>query len=101
MYPLPAPNGVMETVVMGTIGTIPFRFRPITIAGVRYDTASAVPFRVWARMFVAMVVAKYEKRRTRIHLSKLGPEELRDVGLSPDQADAEIRKSLPFFERHR
>ncbi|QBK32357.1 DUF1127 domain-containing protein [Roseitalea porphyridii] len=48
-----------------------------------------------------MIVAKYEKRRTRIHLSKLGVEELRDIGLTPDQADSEIRKSLPFFERSR
>ncbi|WP_349364822.1 MAG: DUF1127 domain-containing protein [Roseitalea porphyridii] len=91
----------MEIIAMGTIGTIPFRFRPFTIAGVRYDTASAVPFLVWGRVLVAMIVAKFEKRRTRIHLSKLGVEELRDVGLTPDQADSEIRKSLPFFERSR
>ena len=84
---------------MGTIDTIPFRFRPFTIAGVRYDTASAVPFRVWMAVLVAMVAAKLEKRRTRIHLSRLTADELKDIGVGLDQADAEIRKSLPFFER--
>lgn len=86
---------------MGTIGTIPFRFRSFTIAGVRYDTAGTVPFRVWARVLMAMILAKLEKRRTRIHLSRLSAEELRDIGLTPGQADLEIRRSLPFYERHR
>lgn len=85
---------------MGTMSTIPFRFRSFMIAGVRYDTAGTVPFRVWARVLLAMILAKLEKRRTRIHLSRLGVEELRDIGLTPDQADAEVRRSLPFFERH-
>ena len=86
---------------MGAIDTIPFRFRPFTIAGVRYDTADAVPFRVWLKVLGAMIAAKLERRRTRIHLSRLTADELRDIGVTQDQADREIRKSLPFFERSR
>lgn len=84
---------------MGTIDTI--RFRHVKIAGVCYDSAGAVPFRVWLTVLAAMVAAKLERRRTRIHLSRLTTDELKDVGLTADQADHEIRKSLPFFERVR
>ena len=84
---------------MSTIDTIPFRFRPVRVAGVDYESAAAVPFGVWLRLLAVMIAAKLEKRRTRIHLSRLDPKGLEDVGLTPDQADREIRKSLPFFER--
>lgn len=41
------------------------------------------------------------QRRTRIHLSHLTDAQLRDVGLSPDRAEREIRKSrLLLVERH-
>ncbi|THV10994.1 DUF1127 domain-containing protein [Rhizobium rhizophilum] len=33
------------------------------------------------------------RRTTRVHLSQLTDEQLRDVGLSPDMAEREIRKS--------
>lgn len=86
---------------MGTIDTIPFRARSITVAGIVYKSAQAVPFRVWVRVLVAMVAAKLDKRRTRIQLSKLTEAELRDIGISAVDADREIRRSLPFYERHR
>lgn len=86
---------------MGTIDTIPLRARPITIAGIVYKSANSVPFRVWARVLVAMIVAKLDRRRTRIQLSKLTESELRDIGITPAEADREIRRSLPFYERHR
>jgi len=86
---------------MSTIDTIPFRARSITVAGNVYKSAQAVPFRVWARVLVAMIAAKLDKRRTRIQLSKLTESELRDIGISLAEADREIRRSLPFYERHR
>lgn len=86
---------------MGTIDTLPFRARSITVAGVAYKSANAVPFRVWVRVLAAMIVAKQDKRRTRIQLSKLTESELRDIGISPADADREIRRSLPFYERHQ
>ena len=82
---------------MGTIDTI--RFRSFTVGGVTYRSIDAVPFRIWGTVLMAMIMAKCEKRRTRIHLSQLTEDELKDVGLTVDQADREIRKSLPFFER--
>ncbi|WP_424992330.1 DUF1127 domain-containing protein [Oceaniradius stylonematis] len=87
--------------MMGTIDTIPLRARPITIAGIVYKSANSVPFRVWARVLVAMIVAKLDRRRTRIQLSKLTESELRDIGITPAEADREIRRSLLFYERHR
>lgn len=86
---------------MGTIDTILFRFRPLTVDGVTYRTVSDVPFSVWVRVAAAVMASMLEKRRTRIHLSQLTAQELRDIGVTPDQADAEIRKSLPFYERAR
>ncbi|WP_306118004.1 MULTISPECIES: DUF1127 domain-containing protein [unclassified Roseitalea] len=86
---------------MDTIESIPFRRGPFTIAGVRYENAGAVPFRIWMRVLGAMIGEKLEKRRTRIHLSELDADGLEDIGLTVDQANREIRKSLPFFERHR
>lgn len=86
---------------MGTIDTIPLRSQPITVAGIVYKSAYAVPFRVWVRVLGAMIVAKLDRRRTRIQLSKLTESELRDIGISAAEADREIRRSLPFYERHR
>ena len=40
------------------------------------------------------------RRATRVHLSQLTDDQLRDVGLSPDMAEREIRKSrLLLIER--
>lgn len=40
------------------------------------------------------------RRKTRVHLSQLTEDQLRDVGLSPDVAEREIRKSrLLLVER--
>lgn len=40
------------------------------------------------------------RRTTRVHLSQLTEDQLRDVGLSPDMAEREIRKSrLLLVER--
>ncbi|MBO6639518.1 MAG: DUF1127 domain-containing protein [Roseitalea sp.] len=86
---------------MSTIDTIPFRSQSIAVAGIVYKSAYAVPFRVWVRVLAAMIVAKLDKRRTRIQLSKLTESELRDIGILPAEADREIRRSLPFYERHR
>lgn len=47
------------------------------------------------------VLALWQRRRTtRVHLSQLTDDQLRDVGLSPDLAEREIRKSrLLLLER--
>lgn len=46
-------------------------------------------------------LALWQRRRTtRVHLSQLTEDQLRDVGLSPDVAELEIRKSrLLLLER--
>ncbi|MFN3506375.1 MAG: DUF1127 domain-containing protein [Allorhizobium sp.] len=42
----------------------------------------------------------WRRRRTRVHLSQLTEDQLRDVGLSPEMAEREIRKSrLLLVER--
>lgn len=85
---------------MGTIDTIRFQDQSIRIGANTFNGMESVPFRVWFQVMVAMVVAKLEKRRTRVHLSKLDSKALRDIGLTEAQADAEIRRSLPLYERN-
>ena len=86
---------------MGTIDTIRFQDQSIRIGSNTFNGMETVPYRVWFQVIVAMFVAKLEKRRTRVHLSKLDEYALRDIGLTEDQADAEIRRSLPLYERNR
>ena len=44
---------------------------------------------------LANAVARHRRiRRTRIHLAGLSADQLRDIGLSHEQADAETRRSL-------
>lgn len=86
---------------MGTIDTIRFQDQSITIGTMNFEAMDRVPFRVWAKVVVAMVLAKLEKRRTRKHLSELDADQLRDIGLTLDQADNEVRRSLPFYWRER
>ncbi|MEM8541743.1 MAG: DUF1127 domain-containing protein [Pseudomonadota bacterium] len=86
---------------MGTIDTIRFQDQSIRIGANTFKGMESVPYRVWFQVMVAMVVAKLEKRRTRVHLSKLDAHALRDIGLTEAQADLEIRRSLPLYERNR
>lgn len=86
---------------MGTIDTIRFQDQSVRIGTNTFNGMESVPYRVWFQVMVAMVVAKIEKRRTRVHLSKLDACALRDIGLTQAQADAEIRRSLPLYERNR
>ena len=86
---------------MGTIDTIRFQDQSIRIGANTFKGMDSVPYRVWFQVMVAMVAAKLEKRRTRIHLSKLNAQALRDIGLTEAQADLEIRRSLPLYERNR
>lgn len=85
---------------MSTIDTIRFQDQSVRIGRNTFDGLDAVPFRIWVQVMIAMVAAKLEKRRTRIHLSKLDAHALRDIGITQEQADAEIRRSLPMFERY-
>ena len=86
---------------MGTIDTIRFQDHSIRIGANTFNGMESVPYRVWFQVMVAMVAAKSEKRRTRVHLSKLDAVALRDIGLTQAQADSEIRRSLPLYERNR
>lgn len=86
---------------MGTIDTIRFQDQSVRIGANTFNGMESVPYRVWFQVMVAMVAAKLEKRRTRVHLSKLDAIALRDIGLTQAQADSEIRRSLPLFERNR
>ncbi len=84
---------------MGTIDTIRFRDQSIRIGQSKLYGMDNLPFRVWFKVIVAMVIVKLQKRRTRIHLSRLDEMALRDIGLTKEQADREIRRSLPLYER--
>ena len=86
---------------MGTINAISRRFGPVVVAGRRYNSADQVPFGAWTQLMLAMIVMRLERRRSRVHLSRLSADELRDIGVTVDQADYEIRKSLPGFVRYR
>lgn len=71
------------------------------INGTRYFAADAVPFRVWFGVLVSMIVLKLKKRRSRRHLASLDDHQLRDIGLTRDEAMREVRKSYPhwFFDK--
>lgn len=73
----------------------------LRINGTAYLAADAVPFRVWFSVLAAMIVLKMKKRRSRRHLASLNEQQLRDIGLTRDEALHEVRKSYPhwFFER--
>ena len=86
---------------MGTIDAISKRFGSAIVAGRHGNSADQVPFSAWMRLLLAMIVTRLERRRSRVHLSRLSADELRDIGVTVDQADYEIRKSLPGFVRHR
>lgn len=85
---------------MGTIDTIIGRNQPITFGIHSYDALDQVSLRVWMAVAVAIMFAKLEKRRTRIQLSQLDERQLRDIGVSRQQADREICKSLVLYERN-
>lgn len=84
---------------MGTIDTIRLSDQSIRIGQDNLYGMDSLPFRVWFKVIVAMVIVKLQKRRTRIHLSRLDEMALRDIGLTKEQADREIRRSLPLYER--
>lgn len=84
---------------MGTIDTMRFQDQSIRIGTQNFDAMDMVPFRTWVKVAVAMFVAKLQKRRTRSNLMKLDRHHLRDIGISVQDADAEIRKSFPMYVR--
>lgn len=70
--------------------------------GVRGSGARAQSAWLFAgiRSFVQWLKLWKRRRATRVHLSQLTEHQLRDVGLTPDIADREIRKSrLLLIER--
>ena len=76
-----------------------FRDQSIRIGQDKLYGMDNLPFRVWLQVIVAMMIVKLQKRRTRVHLSRLDEDALRDIGLTKEQADMEIRRSLPLYER--
>ncbi|MFC3164271.1 DUF1127 domain-containing protein [Ciceribacter thiooxidans] len=69
-----------------------------TVCRDRRETDDVAPLRhrvTAAFKALANTVARRRRiRRTRIHLAGLSAEQLRDIGLSREQADAETRRSL-------
>lgn len=84
---------------MGTINTMFGHNQSISFGAYRYTALDQVSLRVWMTVALAIVAAKMEKRRTRIHLSQLDDQQLRDIGITRRQAEAEIRKSLISLDR--
>lgn len=84
---------------MGTIDTILSRGSSISFGTHRFVALDQVSLRFWLTVAVAIMAAKLEKRRTRIHLAELDEAQLRDIGITRAEAETEIRKSLIFTDR--
>lgn len=84
---------------MSAIGTIPASYQHIQIGDRIFNGVHTIPFHVWTAVVVAMVIAKMQKRRTRRQLGQLTAEQLRDVGITRAEADREVRKSFPGYQR--
>ena len=84
---------------MGAIDTIRFQDQSVRIGSQNFDAMDRVPFSAWAKVAVAMTAAKLEKRKSRHKLMNLDHRELRDIGISVEDADREIRKSFPMYSR--
>ncbi|QKV18041.1 DUF1127 domain-containing protein [Oricola thermophila] len=70
---------------------------PVRIGYRTYAGIGAVPLRDWLGVFVAIIRARMTKRRTRLHLRELTDDQLRDIGLTREQARFEANK--PFWWR--
>lgn len=81
---------------MGTISTMSsrssLRHMPISIGADVFAEIPDLPFRLWVKLTVAMVTGKLQKRRSRLHLRNLSDQQLRDIGVTRHQANAEANK---------
>ena len=81
---------------MGTISTMSsqssLRHMPISIGADVFAEVHDLPFRLWVKLTVAMVVGKLQKRRSRLHLRNLSDQQLHDIGVTRHQANQESNK---------
>jgi uncharacterized protein YjiS (DUF1127 family) len=84
---------------MVSIDTIMPDNGPVRIGHRTFAGTSAVPLRVWLRVFVAIIRARMEKRRTRLHLRDLTNDQLRDIGISREQAVFEADKPFWWYRK--
>ena len=64
------------------------------VAALRCDLPTPVRGSIFAMVW-AQLVTWQRNRRSRIELSRISPRELRDIGLSPAEAETECNK--PFW----
>ena len=58
------------------------------------DLAPTAPKKPLAKRVLAAAFRFFELRRQRRHLADLSPEQLCDIGLSPHEVDAELRRPI-------
>lgn len=80
---------------MVSIDTILTQSGPVRIGDRTFTGIGAVPYRVWLKLFVAAVRARMQTQRTRMHLRELTDDQLRDIGVTREQARFEADK--PFW----
>lgn len=84
---------------MVSIDTIVPHSGPVRIGYRTFAGIGAVPLRVWLKVFVAILRARLEKQRTRMHLRELTDDQLRDIGITREQALFEADKPFWYYRR--
>lgn len=84
---------------MVSIDTIVPQSGPVRIGYRTYAGIGAIPLRVWAKVFVAIMRARLEKHRSRRHLRELTDDQLFDIGVTRDQARREADKPIWWYRK--
>jgi uncharacterized protein YjiS (DUF1127 family) len=61
-----------------------------------FAATGAVPIRLWLKAFVAAMRSRAAMQRTRMHLRELTDDQLRDIGVTREDACFEADKSAWF-----
>ena len=84
---------------MVSIDTIMPHNGPVRIGDRTFAGIGAVPLNVWAKIFVAAMRARLLKQRSRRHLRHLSDDQLRDIGVTRDQALIEASKPIWWYRK--
>lgn len=84
---------------MVSIDTILPKAGPVRIGYRTFPGANAVPLAVWGRILVEIVRARMEIQRTRARLSDLTDDQLKDIGVTREQALFEAGKPFWWYKR--
>lgn len=84
---------------MVSIDTIMPQNGPVRIGDRTFPGVGAVPLKLWMRVFFEIVRARRQKRRTRMQLGELTPEQLLDIGVTAAEARIEADKPAWWYSR--